>query len=119
MNIVTLTWRLPQQKSQTALDTLSVLQDLLVSVGYKRITDVGVDYLCFHHEKETPTSGGFEQVRSALEWCDLLVGHNIKFDLMWLRECGWSYDWQAMQDTMVGSTSWLVPGVGLEPCRPC
>ena len=39
------------------------------------------------------------------------VGHNIKFDLMWLRECGWRYD-GPLYDTMVaeyllsGSRRW-------------
>ena len=47
------------------------------------------------------TAGGFEQVQSALESCDLLIGHNIKFDLMWLRECGWTYHGK-LYDTMVG-----------------
>ncbi len=74
MNIVTLDVETTTTKKPNGSWTPSpFFKNLLVSVGYKRITDVGVDYLCFHHEKETPTAGGFEQVRSALEWCDLLI----------------------------------------------
>ena len=50
-------------------------------------------------------------MQRVLDDTDMLVGHNIKFDLMWLRECGWRYD-GPLYDTMVaeyllsGSRRW-------------
>jgi DNA polymerase I-like protein with 3'-5' exonuclease and polymerase domains len=83
----------------------------LVSLGYKYIDRVNVDYLCFYHEKQPATPKAFVEFRDVLDECDLLIGHNIKFDLMWLRECGWQYN-GAIYDTMVaeyvlaGSRRW-------------
>ena len=102
MNIVTLDVETTtREKPNGAWTPSPFFKNLLVSVGYKHMTDVGVDYLCFHHEEGQTTAGGFEQVQSALDSCDLLIGHNIKFDLMWLRECGWTYHGK-LYDTMVG-----------------
>lgn len=40
----------------------------------------------YHNEKDTPDSP--EEFRSALEQADLLVCHNAKFDVQWLKETG-------------------------------
>ena len=39
-------------------------------------------------------------VSAALNHADLVIGHNIKFDINWIRECGFVYD-GALYDTMV------------------
>ena len=37
---------------------------------------------------------------SALDHADVIIGHNVKFDLAWIRECGFVYDGN-VYDTMV------------------
>lgn len=76
----------------------------LVSVGYvmtdgENITEE--EYLFFYHKEAAPTPGGFEKFQSALDRADIIVGHNIKFDLNWIRECNFKYD-GPVYDTMVG-----------------
>ena len=39
--------------------------------------------------------------KRALNHADIVIGHNIKFDLTWARECGFVYDGK-VYDTMVG-----------------
>lgn len=41
------------------------------------------------------------QVQSVLDKTNLLVGHNIKFDLVWLWESGFKYN-KRVYDTMIG-----------------
>jgi len=81
----------------------------LVSIGYKmfrehpRVETAGVEtdgYLCFYHEEHEPTPEGFEQFQGVLDEADVVVGHNIKFDLNWVRECGFTYE-GPVYDTMV------------------
>jgi DNA polymerase I-like protein with 3'-5' exonuclease and polymerase domains len=72
----------------------------LVSIGYK--WDIStVKYDCYYHSTQMPTPDAFEQFQSALNHADIAVGHNIKFDLTWIRECGFKYN-GAIYDTMVG-----------------
>jgi DNA polymerase-1 len=71
----------------------------LVSLGYK-INDEPVEYLCFYHEDRDPTPRGFEQFQEVLDEADVVVGHNVKFDLNWVRECNFKYD-GPVYDTMV------------------
>jgi DNA polymerase I-like protein with 3'-5' exonuclease and polymerase domains len=74
----------------------------LVSVGYKQITTevVKEGYLCFFHNNKAPTKGAKEELQSVLDNTDLLVGHNLKFDLEWLFECGFKYEGEVW-DTML------------------
>ena len=46
------------------------------------------DYLCFYHKDRPPTENAKRQLQAVLDMTKLLVGHNIKFDLKWLRACG-------------------------------
>ena len=72
--------------------------NMLVSVGYtdgKEST-----YLCFYHKTMEPTENARAILQSALDSTDLLVGHNIKFDLKWLRACGFIYTGK-VHDTMI------------------
>ena len=71
----------------------------LVSIGYKWLVS-GVDYDCYYHSTEPPKTGAFDSFQRALKFADVLVGQNIKFDLQWIRECGFVYDGD-VYDTMV------------------
>ena len=74
----------------------------IVSVGYNSKSDISYDsrYLFFYHEGREPTKNAFNTLQSALDKTDILIGHNIKFDLGWLRECGLQYRGRLF-DTMV------------------
>ena len=71
----------------------------LVSVGYKYMDSL-TSYLCFNHSVRKPDYKGSELLQDALNNVDVLIGHNIKFDISWLRECGFKYD-NHLYDTMV------------------
>ena len=71
----------------------------LVSVGYKYMDSL-TSYLCFNHRTQAPEYKGDELLQDALDNVDVLIGHNIKFDISWLRECGFRYDGH-LYDTMV------------------
>ena len=62
----------------------------LVSIGYKWLVS-SVDYDCYYHSTQPPTLNAFTKFQAALNHADVLVGHNIKFDLTWIRECGFGY----------------------------
>ena len=74
----------------------------IVSVGYNSKSYNAYDsrYLFFYHEGREPTQNAFNTLQSALDKTDILIGHNIKFDLGWLRECGILYRGKLF-DTMV------------------
>ena len=71
----------------------------LVSIGYKWLVS-SVDSDCYYHSTQPPTSNAFTKFQAALKYADVLVGQNIKFDLQWIRECGFTYDGD-IYDTMV------------------
>ena len=71
----------------------------LVSVGYKYM-DSFTSYLCFNHSTRKPDFKGDEILQDALRNVDVLIGHNIKFDITWLRDCGFVYN-NHLYDTMV------------------
>ena len=71
----------------------------LVSIGYKWLVS-GVDYDCYYHSTQPPSPTAFDNFQRALNYADVLVGHNIKFDLTWIRECGFTYEGH-IYDTMV------------------
>ena len=71
----------------------------LVSIGYKwLVSKVGYD--CYYHSTEPPTQAAADGFQLALNHADILVGQNIKFDLQWIRECGFVYNGD-VYDTMV------------------
>jgi len=73
-------------------------ENQLVSVGYK--TNTGEEnYLCFYHCEKTPTKNNFGILQDVLNRTDLLIGHNIKYDLQWLLYCGFKYE-GSLWDTM-------------------
>ena len=71
----------------------------LVSAGFKWLGN-DVQYLCFHHADREPSRDAFNIFQDALRLADVVVGQNIKFDLSWIRECGFVYDGY-IYDTMV------------------
>ena len=112
MNIVTLDVETTTSHKQNGAWTPSpFFENRLVSLGYKNVMSIGVEYLCFYHNEQRAHLHGWDEVQRVLDDTDMLVGHNIKFDLMWLRECGWRYD-GPLYDTMVaeyllsGSRRW-------------
>jgi len=54
----------------------------------------------FNHNQKEPEENGHKIVQDTLEGTDILVGHNIKFDLTWMRECNFKYNGDIF-DTMV------------------
>ena len=72
----------------------------LVSVGYQLWNmappfgplRIESEYIFFNHNSAPNFVDGFKVLQDALDKTDILVGHNIKFDLTWLRECGFKYN---------------------------
>lgn len=57
-------------------------------------------YLCFKHNTETMSEDAERDLKRVLKATTLLVGHNIKFDLLWLLSCGFKYE-GTTYDTMI------------------
>lgn len=75
-----------------------VPENKLVSIGWA-LDDGPVEYMFFYHNDltEHPVP---QKVQQALDQATLLIGHNVKFDLMWLLECGFTYEGD-LYDTMI------------------
>ena len=68
----------------------------LVSIG------VNDEYYFFNHNHNSfDIQANHKAVQDILDRTKLLVGHNIKFDLVWLLESGFKYDGR-LYDTMIG-----------------
>ena len=74
----------------------------LVSIGYKWLGEEEVEYdFVFHSDERAYVDDGwFEKIQDELNSADVVVGQNFKFDLTWLRACGFTYDGH-VYDTMV------------------
>ena len=68
--------------------------NILVSVGIN-------DEYYFTNHSERVDKGCASKIQSILDKTTLLIGHNIKFDLMWLLESGFKYSGR-VYDTMLG-----------------
>ena len=68
--------------------------NILVSVGIN-------DEYYFTNHSERIDEGCYHKIQAILDKTTLLVGHNIKFDLMWLLESGFKYNGR-VYDTMLG-----------------
>ena len=68
--------------------------NILVSVGIN-------DEYYFTNHSERVDKGCFKNIQDTLDKTTLLIGHNIKFDLMWLLEAGFKYNGR-VYDTMLG-----------------
>ncbi len=72
--------------------------NILVSVGLNSY--FGDEYYFTNHS-ERIDEGCYHKIQETLDKTTLLVGHNIKFDLMWLLESGFKYSGK-VYDTMLG-----------------
>jgi len=84
----------------------------LVSIGVQSFrTDINskdtnaqltaeIEYYKFSHESGDESEKSHKIINNYLKETKLLIGHNIKFDLQWLLECGFAYG-GAVYDTMV------------------
>ena len=88
-----------KEKYNGGTTALPYFNNRLVSVGYKYM-DSFTNYLCFYHSTQKADHKGNEILQDALDNADVLIGHNIKFDITWLRECGFDYNGH-VYDTMV------------------
>ena len=74
------------------------LSNKLVSVG------VNDEYIFFNHDEFTgDIRTSHNKLQSILDKTTLMVGHNLKFDLSWLLECGFKYEGK-LWDTMVAES---------------
>jgi len=89
-----------KEKPSGSSTPLPYFGNTLVSVGFKWLGNENVHYLCFDHSTEPPSRDGFNIFQDALNLADVVVGHNIKFDLSWIRECNFKYEGN-VYDTMV------------------
>lgn len=75
----------------------------LVSVGWTDIDSNVSDYVVVNHN-ELPAVGEYAAayacIQNALHKATLVVGHNLKFDMSWLYECGFTYEGE-LYDTMI------------------
>ena len=74
----------------------------LVSVGWKWLLNQDVNYEFFYHKDSDYNydTNVAQKIQDDLDEADVLVGQNIKFDITWLRACGFKYDGH-LYDTMV------------------
>jgi len=103
MNILTLDVETThKQKAAGGTTALPYFNNRLVSVGWKWLLNEEVNYKFFYHKdsKYNYDSNSAKIIQDDLDKADVLVGQNIKFDLTWLRACGFKYEGE-IYDTMV------------------
>jgi DNA polymerase I-like protein with 3'-5' exonuclease and polymerase domains len=72
----------------------------LVSVGIKDVSTGEVQYLFFNHKDKKDMQWEVKLLQQILDNATLIIGHNLKFDMSWLYECGFKYD-GPLYDTMI------------------
>jgi len=89
-------------KESGGTTALPYFNNRLVSIGYKWLGEDEVDYDFIHHSDERGfvDTDWFDKMQGTLNSADVIVGQNFKFDLTWLRACGFTYD-GSIYDTMV------------------
>ena len=101
MNVLTFDVETTHREKRNGSTTpLPYFGNSLVSIGYKWLDEEQVFYDCYYHETEPPTHSAAEDFQTSLNYADVVVGQNIKFDLSWIRECGFTYEGH-VYDTMV------------------
>ena len=70
----------------------------LVSVGLE--SKFGNEYYFTYHSEKV-SEGCYDLIQERLDQTTLLIGHNLKFDLMWMLEAGFKYSGK-VYDTMLG-----------------
>jgi DNA polymerase I-like protein with 3'-5' exonuclease and polymerase domains len=73
-------------------------KNVLVSCGMH--SKYGEEYYFLNHSEKI-SKGGAARIQEVLDETTLLVAHNIKFDLTWLLESGFTYNGR-LYDTMLG-----------------
>lgn len=105
MNIVTFDVETTHRpKANGGFTPLPYFGNHLVSAGYL-LVDPETEreeegYICFYHNDQPATRGGFQELQEILDRADIVVGHNIKFDLNWILSCNFKYE-GPLYDTMV------------------
>lgn len=82
------------QKTERGYDNSPFNPDnYMVSCGAQFLGDTSGQYFFFKHDKKEcdPSKARFE-LQNMLGMADILVGHNIKFDLLWLIESGFEIE---------------------------
>jgi len=89
-------------KGSGGTTALPYFNNRLVSIGYKRLgeDEVGYDFVYHSDERASVEDNWFANMQATLDKTDVLVGQNLKFDLTWVRACGFKYDGH-VYDTMV------------------
>ena len=89
-------------KGSGGTTALPYFNNRLVSVGYKWLgeDEVGYDFVYHSDERASVGEDWFANMQATLDKTDVLVGQNLKFDLTWVRACGFKYDGH-VYDTMV------------------
>lgn len=103
MNVLTIDVETTHRDKQGGGTTaLPYFNNRLVSVGWKWLFNQDVNYEFFYHKDKNTlyNSQNVNRIQSDLNVADVLVGQNIKFDITWLRSCGFKYD-GVLYDTMV------------------
>ena len=103
MNILTLDVETTHKdKAGGGTTALPCFENRLVSVGWKWLLNEEVNYEFYYHKDKENwyESTTTEKIQNDLDKADVLVGQNIKFDLTWLRACGFVYEGE-IYDTMV------------------
>lgn len=96
-----------------------IANNKLVSVGWDNELS-GPQYRFFYHTtvKDIPEAANHAQLQAILDKTTLLVAHNAKFELQWLKAAGFKYD-GAVACTMIRQyvlNKGLKLGVGLKDC---
>ena len=103
MNVLTLDVETTHQDKEGGGTTaLPYFNNRLVSIGWKWLLNDHVNYKFFYHKDHEYNyeSDIVNLIQKDLDRADVLIGQNIKFDITWLRSCGFTYD-GVLYDTMV------------------
>lgn len=76
----------------------------LVAVGWRNVRNgrIGSYYKSIYYHNDYNSSDNPSDLQNAINKCDVIVGHNIKYDIIWLLESGFNLDGKAAYDTMIG-----------------
>lgn len=92
----------------------------LLYVGIKAVWPDGRTELkgwFVNHPKHAASPNACQEIQWYLDTSTLLVGHNLKFDLQWLMECGFKIPYSVPWDTMLAEyvlARGQKPGMGLD-----
>ena len=73
----------------------------LVSIGILNVDTGEEDYVAVYHRDKAHNKDHIAEVKNKIQSADILIGHNIKYDLQWLWASGIEYNGR-VYDTMIG-----------------